>query len=76
MENYWTSIEVNENMCNEVIEELVLSYNPCLQHFIVKSGALENVQRLYLMQLPEFVSFESEASTFYNTTWVEFAGRK
>lgn len=75
MENYWTLIEVDANMCSEMVDELVFAYNPCLEGITVKTGALKNIQQFSLMQLPELVSFECEASAFYNATRVEFTSK-
>lgn len=58
-------------MCNELVGDLIIANNPCLESIKVKTGSLGRVNSLHLLYLPELLSFESEASTFHNTTLIE-----
>ena len=70
-ERYWSSIVIEEDTCNELTGDLVIANNPCIQSIKVKAGSLGRVNSLNLLYLPELTSFESEATTFHNTTQVE-----
>ena len=64
---YWNSIEIADEVCNDMEEDLVLSDLPYLESITVGSGSFSNVPQLNLTNLVEFKSFTVGENAFENT---------
>ena len=64
----WSSIVVNEGLCNSMRESLSISNNNCLQYIYIQSDSLENINSLSVSSLPELEWFITEYWSFYKTT--------
>ena len=64
----WSSIIVNEGLCNSMTESLSICNNTCLQYIYIQSGSLENINSVSISSLPELEWFITEYSSFSSTT--------
>ena len=64
----WSSIVVNEGLCNSLTGSLSISNNTCLQYIYIQSGSLQNIIFLSLSSLPELEWFITEFGSFRETT--------
>ena len=64
----WSSIVVNEGLCNSMTESLSISNNNCLQYIYIQGGSLIYINALSLSSLPELEWFITEYDSFYKTT--------
>lgn len=74
-DHYWSSITINEYVCNHIMNELRISNNPCLESITVHSNSLININQLSLEYLPNLVSISCHALSFYNVTNMELKSR-
>ena len=63
----WSSIIVNEGLCNSMTESLSISNNNCLQYIYIQTDSLENINSLSLSSLPVFEWFITECLSFWQT---------
>ena len=66
----WSSIVVNEWLCNSMTGSLSISNNTCLQYIYIQSGSLKNINSFSISSLPELKWFITEYESFYETTSV------
>ena len=64
----WSSIVVNEGLCNSITESISISNNNCLQYIYIQSGSLKNIDSLSISSLPELEWFIVESISFSSTT--------
>ena len=64
----WSSIVVNEGLCNSLTESISISNNTCLQYIYIQSDSLQNINFLSLSSLPELEWFITGQESFYKTT--------
>ena len=64
----WSSIVVNEGLCNSMTESLSISNQNCLQYIYIQYGSLMNVNSLSISSLPELEWFITENSFEYTTS--------
>ena len=64
----WSSIIVNEGLCNSMTESLSISNNNCLQYIYIQTYSLASVSSLSLSSLPELEWFITERSFYYTTS--------
>ena len=64
----WSSIIVNEGLCNSMTESLSISNNNCLQYIYIQTYSLASVSSLSLSSLPELEWFITEYHSFSSTT--------
>ena len=64
----WSSIVVNEWLCNSMTGSLSISNNTCLQYIYIQSGSLKNIDSLSISSLPELEWFIVESISFSSTT--------
>ena len=64
----WSSIIVNEGLCNSMTESLSISNNNCLQYIYIQTDSLKSVDSLSLSSLPELEWFITEYDSFKYTT--------
>ena len=64
----WSSIVVNEGLCNSITESLSISNNTCLQYIYIQSGSLKNINSLTISNLPELKYLIFEYGSFSSTT--------
>ena len=74
-DNFWSSITINEYVCNDITNDLRISNNPCLESITVHSNSLININQLSLEYLPNLVSITCDALSFYNVTNMELKSR-
>ena len=63
----WSSIIVNEGLCNSMTESLTISNNNCLQYIYIQTDSLKSVDSLSLSSLPELEWFITEYDSFRYT---------
>ena len=63
----WSSIIVNEGLCNSMTESLSISNNNCLQYIYIQTDSLKSVDSLSLSSLPELEWFITEYDSFRYT---------
>ena len=63
----WSSIVVNEGLCNSMTESLTISNNNCLQYIYIQASSLVSVDSLSLSSLPELEWFITEYHSFQLT---------
>ena len=63
----WSSIIVNEGLCNSMTESLSISNNNCLQYIYIQTDSLKSVDSLSLSSLPELEWFFTEYDSFKYT---------
>ena len=44
----WTSITVNQGLCNSMTSNLTISDNPCLESIVIKKNSLKNLNSLVI----------------------------
>ena len=64
----WSSIVVNEGLCNSLTESISISNNTCLQYIYIQAGSLKSMNSLSISSLPELEWFITEDNSFYSTT--------
>ena len=64
----WSSIVVNEWLCNSMTGSLSISNNTCLQYIYIQSGSLKNINSFSISSLPELKWFITEYDSFQYTT--------
>ena len=64
----WSSIIVNEGLCNSMTGSLSISNNTCLQYIYIQRSSLKNINSLSISSLPELEWFITESDSFYKTT--------
>ena len=64
----WSSIVVNEGLCNSMTESLSISNNNCLQYIYIQGGSLIYINTLSLSSLPELEWIITEYTSFHETT--------
>ena len=67
LQNGWKSITVNEGLCNSMTNNLVLSYNPCLQSILVKKNSLKNLNSLVISNNSKLESIVIEDGQGWNS---------
>ena len=67
---YWDSIEVADEVCNDITTDLVFSDLPYLESITVGSGSFSNVTQVVFTNLAEFNSFTVGENTFENANRV------
>ena len=79
-QNGWTSITVNEGLCNSMTNNLTISDNPCLESIVIKKNSLRNLNSLVISnntQLSNIVTEDGEDwgfnGPFYNVKSVEIS---
>lgn len=63
-ESGWSSITVNDNLCNSITTELVISNSNCLQYIYVKTSSFRNIISLTISNNPSLSSFITEMYAF------------
>ena len=64
----WSSIIVNEGLCNSMTGSLSISNNTCLQYIYIQRSSLKNINSLSISSLPELEWFITESDSFYEIT--------
>ena len=64
----WSSIIVNEGLCNSMTGSLSIANNNCLQYIYIQYRSLKNIAILSLSSLPELKWFITEDASFRYTT--------
>ena len=64
----WSSIIVNEGLCNSMTESLSISNNNCLQYIYIQYGSLKYLNSFSISSLPELDFFIVESNSFYTIT--------
>ena len=67
---YWNSIEVADEVCNDIEEELAISDSPYLESITVGSGSFKNVTQVSFTNLTMLNSFTVGEYAFENTNRV------
>ena len=63
----WSSIIVNEGLCNSMTESLTISNNTCLQYIYIQADSLKSVNSFSISSLPELEWFITEYDSFKYT---------
>ena len=64
----WSSIVVNEGLCDSMKGSLSISNNNCLQYIYIQGGSLIYINALSLSSLPELEWIITEYTSFQETT--------
>lgn len=64
----WSSIIVNENICNSLTNDLIISNSSCLQYLYIQSNSLQNVQSFTLSNNPFLSLFIVETFSLQNAS--------
>ena len=64
----WSSIVVNEGLCDSMTGSLSISNNTCLQYIYIQVGSLKYINSLSFSSLPELEWFIVESNSFYTIT--------
>ena len=64
----WSSIVVNEGLCDSMKGSLSISNNNCLQYIYIQVGSLKYLNSLSISSLPELEFFIVESNSFYTIT--------
>ena len=64
----WSSIVVNEGLCDSMTGSLSISNNTCLQYIYIQVGSLKYINSLSISSLPELEWFIVESNSFYTIT--------
>ena len=64
----WSSIRVNEVLCNSLTDSIIISNNTCLQYIYIEASSLRNINSLVLTSLPNLELFISEDYSLNNVS--------
>ena len=64
----WSSIVVNEGLCDSMTGSLPISNNNCLQYIYIQYGSLKYLNSFSISSLPELDFFIVESNSFYTIT--------
>ena len=67
---YWNSIEVGDDLCNDLEEDLNIADCPYLESMVIGSGSLMNVTQVIFKNLPIFNMLTVGENAFMNTNRV------
>ena len=70
----WSSIIVNNGMCNSYTESIVISNNPCLQSIHIHSRSFQNASSITISNNNKLGSIFIEDRVFNSATSVSFTG--
>ena len=80
LESGWTSITVNEGLCNSLTSNLTISDNPCLLLIDIKKNSLKNLNSLVISNITQLSSiitgdgeYGENNGVFYYVKSVEFS---
>ena len=69
----WSSIRVNEGLCNSITGILTISNNTCLQYIYIESETLRNINSLILNSLPNLEMFITEGYSLHDTSDIQLS---
>ena len=72
-ESGWSSITVNDNLCNSITTELVISNSNCLQYIYVKTNSLRNIISLTVSNNPSLSSIVTEMYALRYVDYLSFS---
>ena len=70
-EHEWTSITINEGLCNSMRSDLIISNYPCLQSIVLKRNTLKYLNSFVISNNPQLTTLTIEDGTWYSDTNIE-----